>query len=167
MVNGILKHVQFDHPSTIVELGAGTGPVTEKVLALVRPHHRFIAIENDPDFCEVLRRKFPKLHLLESDATTLVEPFERMGLEHGVGYVISCLPTPNLTRKGMVQLWKWLRFVLSPRGVFIQITVAPLVYRGFYTRLFEQVEYEMIWRNVPPGGIYCCTRPRLHLRKPE
>ncbi|MFH1416979.1 MAG: methyltransferase domain-containing protein [Planctomycetota bacterium] len=166
MVSGILRHVQFGHPSTIVELGAGTGPVTERILARLRPHHRFIAVENDPDFCRVLRRKFPKLHLLESDATSLVEPFERMGLDDEVDYVISGLPTPNLTPKGMVRLWKWLRSVLSPQGVFIQITVAPLVYRGFYARLFEQVEYRMVWRNVPPGGIYRCTRPRRHLRKP-
>jgi phospholipid N-methyltransferase len=44
--------------------------------------------------------------------------------------------------------------------MFVQITVAPLVYRGFYDRLFESVRYRMVWRNVPPGGVYYCSRPR-------
>jgi phospholipid N-methyltransferase len=65
----------------------------------------------------------------------------------------------------MVSLWRWLSDALEPDGVFVQITVAPLVYRAFYSRLFESVDYRMVWRNVPPGGVYCCAQPRQHLKK--
>lgn len=164
MVSEMLDHVDFSHPCTIVELGAGTGPVTEQVVERLRPHHRFVAVENDPDFCEVLRRRFPETALLQIDATRVAEPLSNLGI-HKVDYVLSGLPTPNLPPRAQVRLWRWLHESLSPNGVFIQITVVPMIYRGFYKRVFREVDYRMVWLNVPPGGVYRCSKPRQHLRK--
>jgi phosphatidylethanolamine/phosphatidyl-N-methylethanolamine N-methyltransferase len=165
MVARVLDYVDFSRPATIVELGAGTGPVTEQIVELLRPHHRFVAVENDPDFCEVLRRRFPDTTLLQMDATRIAEPLAGLGI-HKVDYVISGLPTPNLPRRAMVRLWRWLRKSLAPNGCFIQITVAPMLYRSFYNRLFDTVRYRMVWLNVPPGGVYRCGRPRARLARP-
>jgi len=166
LVEGVLKLVDFERPSTIVELGAGTGPVTEQIVERLGPQHRFVAVENDADFCAILRRRFPETALLEMDATLVAEPLARMGI-HKVDYVLSGLPTPSLPRRSQINLWRWLRSALGPNGLFIQITVAPLFFKPFYDRLFEHVEYRMVWRNVPPGGVYYCSRPRqvLHLAK--
>lgn len=164
LVSGLLRHIDFDHPGTIVELGAGTGPVTEQIVERLRPFHRFVAVENDPEFCDVLRRRFPATTLLQADATKVAEPLASMGL-HKVDYVVSGLPTPNLPPRAAVRLWRWLSRSLAPDGLFVQITIAPLVYRAFYTRLFNSVEYHMVWRNMPPGGVYRCSRPRAHLSK--
>lgn len=159
MVTGVLECVDFDRPGTIVELGAGTGPVTAAIVEQLRPHHRFVAVENDPDFCAVLRRRFPDVALLQGDATAIEEPLARMGI-HKVDYVLSGLPTPALPPRALARLLRWLRESLSPDGCFVQITVVPALYRSFYRRIFEQVDYRMIWLNVPPGGVYCCGRPR-------
>ncbi len=159
LVHGMLRHIDFTRPSTILELGAGIGPVTEELLARLGPQHRFVAVENDPEFCDVLRRRFPNLPLLECDATRLEAPLAAQGI-HRVDYILSGLPTPSLPRRAVVRLCRWLRRALGPNGLFIQITVAPLVFRGFYDRVFERVEYRMVWQNVPPGGVYVCSRPR-------
>lgn len=164
MVASILRDIDFSRPSTIVELGAGTGPVTEQIMENLRPHHRFVAVENDREFCEVLRRRFPDTTLLQTDASRVAEPLNALGI-HKVDYVISGLPTPNLPPRAQVRLWNWLRRSLSPNGLFIQITVAPLIYRGFYTRMFDSVNYRMVWLNVPPGGVYRCARPRQRLAR--
>jgi phospholipid N-methyltransferase len=164
MVATILRDIDFSRPSTIVELGAGTGPVTEQIMEQLRPHHRFVAVENDRDFCEVLRRRFPETTLLQTDASRVAEPLAALGI-HKVDYVISGLPTPNLPPRAQVRLWNWLRRSLTPGGLFIQITVAPLIYRGFYTRMFDTVSYRMVWLNVPPGGVYSCARPRRSLAR--
>jgi phosphatidylethanolamine/phosphatidyl-N-methylethanolamine N-methyltransferase len=165
MVSRVLDHVDFSRPATLVELGAGTGAVTEQIVEQLRPHHRFVAVENDPDFCDVLRRRFPDTTLLQADATRIAEPLASIGV-HRVDYVISGLPTPNLPRRAMVRLWKWLRRSMNPNGLFIQITVAPILYRSFYSRLFDSVRYEMVWLNIPPGGVYRCGRPRPRLARP-
>lgn len=159
MVAKILDRVDFSRPGAIVELGAGTGPVTEQIIDVLRPSHRFVAVENDADFCDVLRRRFPDLTLLQADATKIAEPLENLGI-HRVEYVISGLPTPALPKRSLVRLFQWLEKALTPTGVFIQITVVPLVYQRFYRRLFESVDFKMVWLNVPPGGVYYCSRPR-------
>jgi len=159
MVARILDRVDFSRPGTIVELGAGTGPVTEQIMEVLRPHHRFIAVENDPDFCNILRRRFPNLTLLQSDATKIAEPLEHLGVNR-VEYVLSGLPTPALPRKSLIKLIRWLEKSLSPTGVFIQITVVPFVYQRFYRRLFDSVDFRMVWLNIPPGGVYYCSKPR-------
>ncbi len=164
MVESVLSRIDFDRPATIVELGAGTGPITDVVNGLLRPHHRFVAIEQDADFCEILRRRFPETPLIQADASCVGEPLRKLGIEK-VDYVLSGLPTPNLPPRAQVRLWRWLQEALTPDGLFIQITVAPLVYRGFYHRLFEDVQYKMVWMNVPPGGVYWCSAPRKHLRR--
>ncbi len=159
MVDAVMAPIDLSRPATIVELGAGTGPITERVVAALGPQHRFVAVENDRAFCRVLRRRFPQLDVLEGDATRVAEPLAERGIEK-VDYVVSGLPTPALPMRGTVRLCQWLRESLAPGGMFIQITVAPLVYRHFYDRLFESVRYRMVWRNVPPGGVYYCSRPR-------
>jgi phospholipid N-methyltransferase len=170
MVESVLRHVDFSRPANIVELGAGTGPVTERIVDRLRPHHRFVAVENDADFCDILRRRFPEVTLLCDDATRLGPPLAKLGI-HRVDYVISGLPTPSLPPRAAVRLARWLRASMSPTGAFIQITVAPpIVFRRFvrfYRRLFETVSYEMVWMNIPPGGVYRCAgpRPTLHPRR--
>ncbi len=162
LVAGLLREVDFTRPATIIELGAGTGPVTEAVLERIRPHHRFLAVENDPDFCAVLRRRFPELTLLETDATRIAAPLQGMGVRQ-VDVVISGLPTPNLPHRAKLRLLRWLRSALAPDGLFVQLTIVPLLYRRFYQRLFESVEHRTIWFNLPPGGVYVCRRPRAHV----
>lgn len=155
----VLAPIDFSRPGTIVELGAGTGPITEMILERIQPHHRFVAVENDADFCEVLRRRFPHTTLLQADASRIEGPLSNLGIER-VDYVISGLPTPNLPPRAQVKLMQWLRKCLTPGGMFVQITVAPLVYRRFYARVFQRVEYRMVWLNLPPGGVYYCSNPK-------
>ena len=81
MVARILEHIDFDRPGTIIELGAGTGPITVEIIERLRPHHRFVLVENDPDFCDILRRRFPTTPLIQTDASKLAEPLARMGIK--------------------------------------------------------------------------------------
>jgi len=159
LVEAVLSHVDFSRPCTIVELGAGVGPLTEAVVERLRPDQRFVAVENDADFCKILRRRFPDTTLLEADATDIAEPLAHMGINR-VDYVLSGLPSPNLPPRAVGRMWRWLRSSMAPDGAFVQITVAPVLYRSFYRRLFEVVDYEMVWMNLPPGGVYRCSRPR-------
>jgi phospholipid N-methyltransferase len=156
----MLAQVDFDRPGTIIELGAGTGAITEHIVERLRPHHRFVAVERDPDFVAILRRRFPPDMILQADATRLPEPLARIGV-HKAHYLLCCLPTPALTKRGIVRFRRWVADTLEPGGLFLQLTIVPLLYRRFYRRLFEQVSFGPVWRNFPPGGIYTCRSPRL------
>lgn len=156
--------VDFSKPSTIVEVGAGTGAITEVILEHLRPHHRFVMLEFDPDFCDILRQRFPNIDLIQGDVGEIEGPLASMGIGK-VDYVLSGLPTPNLPPKSLAKMMRWLRRSLAPDGVFSQITVIPLYYKSFYKQLFANVEYEMVWLNAPPGGVYYCRSPRRRVRR--
>src|SRR4051812_539594 len=63
----------IDWPKTkcVVELGAGTGPITAELLKAAPFGVRLIVNEYLPDFCAALRRKFPGLDVAEGDARRL------------------------------------------------------------------------------------------------
>lgn len=156
--------VDFSKPSTIVEVGAGTGAITEVILEKLRSHHRFVMLEFDSEFCDILRQRFPSVDLIEGDVGDIEGSLASRGITK-VDYVLSGLPTPNLPPKSLGKMMRWLRRSLTPDGLFSQITVIPLYYKPFYKQLFADVQYEMVWLNAPPGGVYYCRSPRRRVRR--
>jgi len=55
----------------VVEVGAGTGVVTEALLERGIPVHRLLVIEKSPLLCEYLSRRFPHLKVIQGDAALL------------------------------------------------------------------------------------------------
>lgn len=159
LAEAVCRRVDFSKPATIIELGAGTGAVTEVIVERLRAHHRFVAVEFDKDFCDIFRQRFPSVDLIEGDASVVQSQLAHRGITK-IDYVLSGLPTPNLPAASVVRMMRWMRESLTPDGLFAQITVVPLIYRSFYKRFFSKVEYDMVWLNVPPGGVYQCRNIR-------
>ena len=80
-----------------------------------------------------------------------------LGLE-SVDVVLSGLPFPSLPATARAAVVGWL--AQHPEATFHQLTVMPWVYAGLYRTLFERVTFELVWRNVPPGGVYHCAELR-------
>lgn len=57
-------------PGAIVELGAGTGPVTATLLQSGVPPDRFYAIERDPALAATLRKHLPEVRVIEGMPVT-------------------------------------------------------------------------------------------------
>ena len=155
------RQVDFSQPGVIVELGAGTGAITRAIIEQLQPHHRFIAVEIDSDFVDILRQRFPQYTVLKGDATNLAGPLHHLGVKQ-VKYIFSGLATPSLPVRGQERLHHWMRQMLDPNGTFVQITFVPLhsprrhLFQRYYSRLFHSVRFTPVWRNVPPGGVFTC-----------
>jgi phospholipid N-methyltransferase len=54
---------------------------------------------------------------------------------------------------------------LAPEACFSQLTVMPWVYQRMYERLFDEVRFQPVWCNLPPGGVYYCRRLRPDFRQ--
>jgi phosphatidylethanolamine/phosphatidyl-N-methylethanolamine N-methyltransferase len=52
------RYVDTGIPGPIVELGPGTGPVTEALVAHGVPQKRLVLVEFNPGFCRILRSRF-------------------------------------------------------------------------------------------------------------
>src|SRR5215204_4028345 len=57
----------------VIELGPGTGPVTEAIIRRGFAPDRLILVEFNRDFCRLLRRRFPRAKVIEGDAYRLAD----------------------------------------------------------------------------------------------
>jgi phospholipid N-methyltransferase len=155
MARSMLKGIDFGSARCIVELGAGTGPVTAELIKRVQPHTRVVVIELDPDLCARLKSRFPHLDVIQGDACQ----FDKYLAERGIGqvdHVLSELPLPSFPANLRDAILATSAKTLAPTGTFRQLTVMPLIYYRMYRRYFDDVRFQFVFRNLPPGGVYVC-----------
>jgi phospholipid N-methyltransferase len=156
MVRTMLKGIDFTNTRTLVELGAGTGPVTaELVQRAAGTNCRLLIVEMDPDFCARLRKKFPGTEIIQGDATDLDRILTERGIDR-VDQIVSGLPTPSLPKPAYERLFAAVGRRLDPAGDFRQLTIMPWVFAKFYKKFFADVRFKLVPMNVPPGGVYTC-----------
>lgn len=153
-----VRNVPWQRARVVVELGAGTGPVT-RVLAEKAPTEcRVVVVERDPDFARLLHQRFDRLanfDVVEADVRDLTELLADRGIRQ-VDAVISGLPVPSFPRDLQRDLFRAVKQILVPEGTYNQITEMPLVYWRFYKRFFDEVRFAFEPRNFPPAGAYFC-----------
>ncbi len=147
--------IDYDTARVIVELGAGTGPITSELLSRIRPSTKLVIVELDPDFCKRLRQKFPGADIVEGDAAHLDRLLADRGIT-SVDHVISGLPLPSFPAPLRDAIAASAGRSLAPGGTFRQLTNMPLIYRGLYRGYFEDVRFRFVLRNFPPAGVYIC-----------
>ncbi len=155
LARSILKGIDWHAANCIVELGAGTGPITQELVQRARPETRLLIIERDPDFCKRLRVKFPRSEILEADASHLDRLLEERGIA-SADHIISGLPLPSFpaSLRGMI-IESSVR-KLSPHGTFRQLTNMPWIYYRLYRGYFDDVHFRFVPMNFPPAGCYVC-----------
>lgn len=151
----ILRGIDWANTKAVVELGAGTGPITAELAKVVPPHVRVVVNEYLPDFCTALRQKFPTMDVAEGDAKRLTEMLAERGLTQ-VEYVLSGLPLTHFAPADRDAVIDQAGRLLGPTGEFRQLTTAPWLYRGLYRRYFREVSFRLVVWNLPPGGVYYC-----------
>ena len=78
-------------PGAIVELGPGTGAVTAALVERGIQPERLILIEFLPEFCELLRRRYPAARVISGDAFDAASILRHLGVG-SLAAVVSCLP---------------------------------------------------------------------------
>ncbi|MFO0960400.1 MAG: ornithine lipid N-methyltransferase [Isosphaeraceae bacterium] len=157
-----VQNVDWPNARVVVELGAGTGPITREIAARAHPDCRVLALERDPDFARLLRERFqaqPNMEIIEGDVRDLAAMLADRGIARA-DYVISGLPVPSFPKDLQRDLFRAVRAVLSSEGTYNQITEIPWVYMGLYRKFFDEVRFSFEPRNFPPAGAYICRGPR-------
>jgi phosphatidylethanolamine/phosphatidyl-N-methylethanolamine N-methyltransferase len=157
-----VRNIDWQRASTLVELGAGTGPITRVIAAFARPECRVVVIERDPDFTRLLRERFggwTNFDIVEGDVRDLAPILAERGIGR-VDHIVSGLPVPSFPKPLQRDLFEAIGTVLSREGTYNQITEIPWLYWRFYRRYFDDVRFAFEPRNAPPGGVYFCREVR-------
>ena len=72
------RYVDTEIPGPVIELGPGTGPVTEALVARGVHPSRLVLVEFNPTFCRLLRSRYPEATVVQGDAYAL----KRLLTEH-------------------------------------------------------------------------------------
>lgn len=154
----MVSHVD-PHSPVVLEIGAGTGPVTRAILDRGIPPERLIVIERDPALAAYLRRRFPRVRVACGDAAHA----KRILSDASVGQVntvVSSLPIRNLNDRNMMRTIKGIVNVMAPGGQLIQFTYAggcPIPSRRLGLRA-ERLG--RVWMNIPPAAVWRFTLDR-------
>ncbi len=140
-------------PGPIVELGPGTGPVTEALVAHGVDPARLVLVEFNPVFCRLLRSRYPAATVVQGDAYRLKHLLGSL-LRDPAAAIVSGLPLFNKPMRSRLRLITDAFALLLPHAPFIQFTYAlvspiPRTLAGVHARATER-----IWLNLPPAQVW-------------
>jgi phospholipid N-methyltransferase len=147
----------------VIELGPGTGVMTEALLARGLPPDGLLAVELDPALHDTLRVRFPLLRLVQGDARHLDALASEFAAPGEVDAVISSLGLLGMDEADRGAVLSAAFKLLRPDGRFIQFTYGPQppVADAVRQALGLAVRKgNFILRNVPPATVYVYERPR-------
>ena len=143
-----------DPESYVLELGPGTGAVTEALIKRGLREDRLVAIERNPKMARLLRDKFPRAQIIIGDAWHLDHLLRsRREPVESVGAVISSLPLLNFPPVEAEALTQKIRAILEPDGNWVQYSyhLGKKQVRGAAS--FKLRASKIIWLNFPPARV--------------
>ncbi len=147
------EHVTTDglEDGLVVELGGGTGVITQALLDRGIPHEQIVVVERSEAMVNFLKEKFPKTRVLCGDAVHLSK---LLGSDISkVKVIVSSLPFRALSFKTIRQISREVDQVLLKGGKFIQFTYALHSKVTLLPSRFQKVKSKIVWRNLPPARV--------------
>jgi phosphatidylethanolamine/phosphatidyl-N-methylethanolamine N-methyltransferase len=137
----------------IIELGPGTGPVTEALVARGIDPSRLVLVEFDPTFCRLLSERYPTATVVQGDAYGLKHLLQSV-LEEPAAALVSGLPLFTKPLKMRLRLVSEAFALMGPDAPFVQFTYAAVspIPRSL-DRIKSQAS-ERIWTNIPPARVW-------------
>ncbi|PAY09359.1 methyltransferase [Bradyrhizobium sp. UFLA03-84] len=147
------QYVDPDAEGPVVELGPGTGAITNALIEHGVDQKRLVLVEYNPGFCALLRERYPQAKVVQGDAYRLRDTLWDV-MKSPASAVVSGLP---LVTKPMLTRLKLVRdafLALAPGAPFVQFTYSvvppiPKSLPGVSTEASER-----IWMNLPPARVW-------------
>lgn len=140
---------------TVVELGAGTGAVTEQILKQKPAETQFLVFERERRFRNLLQRRFPTVPIF-TEARSVAAVLWGSGIKTADA-IVSGIPFALLSSSERESLLDEIDRVLAPGGTFVAFQYWPQLYPELKKR-FASVGLRLVGANLPPAVVYCCTK---------
>jgi len=139
----------------VVELGPGTGPVTQSLIEARVPPARLVLVEYDPGFCRMLERRFGGVRVIQGDAYDLPRTLASFAGQP-IAAVVSSLPLLNQPPPRRTKLIADAFALMGPSGVFVQFTygLQSPVPREACANRYSAIRSRPILRNLPPAFVW-------------
>jgi len=140
----------------ILELGPGTGAVTQALLETGVDRERIVALERDPELYQHLRQNYPGIQVLHGDATKLGKVLADHGIDR-IGAVVSSLPRVGWTPLSQAGILRQCFQRMDSDGFFLEYSyspVQPVPERLLRALGLRATRVRRIWANAPPATVW-------------
>lgn len=162
LIDAMIAPIPNDYTGQVLELGAGTGPLTLRLVDKC-PNARVHACEINPALAQYARENLAEagangnVQVHTMSAQDFLAKFNE-GTREKSGFVISGLPLGNLRRTQVLNILEASSRAMGPDGMFIQAQHF-LVDRKNVRSVFGALRTVPILRNVPPIFVYYAKKP--------
>lgn len=145
----------IDGGGPVLELGAGTGAVTQALIEAGCTANRLVVVERDAELCRTLERRFNGLTVLHGDALQIAELMTTAQIA-SVSVVLSGLPMRAVAPAAAIRCYSGAFRLMPHGGAIIQYTYGfkSPVDPGRSPPHLDATFVGREWRNVPPMAIW-------------
>lgn len=149
-------------PGPVIELGPGTGPVTEALLARGFSPDRLILLEFNDAFVPLLQERFPGVTVIQGDAYA-VKALVGPKLSRPACAIVSSLPLLTKPLGQRVRLIRDCFGLANPDARFVQFTytLSPPIPLEALNGITADGS-PRIWLNLPPARVYAYRQQHAH-----
>jgi len=144
-------------PGPIIELGPGTGPVTDALIRRGIAQDRLVLVEFNPEFCQLLKRRFPKATIIQGDAYDLRDAVDGV-LTEPAAATVSSLPLFTKPLEARLDLLEAAHDLMHPDAPFIQFTYAVVPPMPARSTRYTARPSPRVWLNFPPARVWVYRR---------
>jgi phosphatidylethanolamine/phosphatidyl-N-methylethanolamine N-methyltransferase len=170
LANALTRPIDFRRARTVVELGPGTGAVTNEILKCMRPDAKLFAIDINPIFIDHLEAtcQDPRLIPLRGSAADLLSLLAPHDVQ-SVDAVVSSLGLTGMDHRSRMFIMRQIGGCLVSHGTMTQyqyaghFEIAKLRLGGFnearfLRRFFGEVSVGRVILNLPPALVFTCRK---------
>lgn len=152
LAKAIAAQVDPAREGPILELGPGTGIVTQALIERGVPEDRLIAIEYDPEFAAMVQKRFPRVRVLQGDAFQFAQMLDGT-VQQPYAAVVSGLPLLNFPVEARRALIESALDHLQPGAPYVQFSYGtnPSIPP---TERYTVKRAALIWLNLPPARVW-------------
>jgi phosphatidylethanolamine/phosphatidyl-N-methylethanolamine N-methyltransferase len=152
LAKAIAGQVDPARDGPVLELGPGTGVVTQALIERGIAQERLIAIEYDPEFAALVAKRFPRARVVQGDAFQFSQLLDGT-VDQPYGAIISGLPLLNFPMETRRRLIESALERLQPGAPYIQFSygTSPSIPP---TNRYTVQRAATIWMNLPPARVW-------------
>jgi phosphatidylethanolamine/phosphatidyl-N-methylethanolamine N-methyltransferase len=153
LARAMARPIDPDETGPVIELGPGTGPVTAALVERGVDPSRLVLVEYNPDFCRLLRTRYPTATVIQGDAYRLRRLLES-SLKEPAAAVVSGLPLLTKPLRTRLRLMADVIALLRPGAPLVQFTygVVPPIPKTLAG--ISATASNLVWLNLPPARVW-------------
>lgn len=154
----VAKNAVRSSDDVVVELGAGTGTITQELVRAGLNPENLILIELDSDLLRYLKQRFPKATVIDGDASRPADivPQDLMGK---VDTVISGIPALQFPLAKQRSFMDQCFALAQPNGTVLQYTYSLKSPLPMEALEMQGRRLGVAFANVPPAHLWGYSRP--------